>query len=158
MKYKNVNQQYDSDCVIAALATWTGASYAMVFSEAKRLGVHPRDGAGLDSNDTHLLGKSFGKHLRTTHYWGGLSGLLYVPSLNFERAAHCVFVEKYKIYDPQEDRPGLKWYKNGKKLKFPPNFGVAVDLNDPYSRDLYETHLARGCEYLKQWEKKGDDS
>lgn len=137
-----INQKDDTDCVIACFAMWLGRSHEEIMKRSIKLGVQPTE-AGMWSKDENKLAESYGMFLGRMPYYGGLEGILIVPSLNFEKKTHAVFVDNYKIYDPQTGRKGKKWYKLGGTSKsiFPPYMEVVVDLKDLYSRDVFSRHI-----------------
>ena len=151
-----IQQRRADDCVIASMAMFANKSYDEVWNKAVALGVEPR-GKGMKDDAEHSLALSFGIFLARMPYMGGVRGILSVPSLNHteHRASHAVFVHHYKIYDPQTGFKNMLYYKVDPGY-FVTHINVAIDLNDEYSRDLFEgrIHMLRNdLDVYKKWVK-----
>ena len=151
-----IQQRMADDCVIASMAMFTNKSYEEVWNHAVGLGVEPK-GKGINDDAESALGKSLGVFLVRMPYMGGAKGILSVPSLHDieHRVSHAVYVNNYKIYDPQTNVKDKLFYDVAPGY-FPTHINVAIDLNDEYSRDLFKGHhynLRHDLDDYRKWVK-----
>ena len=145
LRYDNskliICQRSDRDCVIATFAMWLNRSWEEIRVRVEELGVEWKSN-GISNDGEDKIAESYGMFLGRMPYYGGLKGLLTVPSLNYERCCHAVFVDKYNVYDPQTGNEGQKYY-GIKEKHFPPYMEIAVDLLDEYSRETFGRWIAQ---------------
>lgn len=145
-----VQQRSDWDCVIACLAMWTGRSYEEVLAVASELDPKLRfEGRGVDGVLKQDIMKRFNMYSAVMmSAYSCLRGILSFPSLNVPGGAHAVYYDGRYIHDPQTDRPNRKWYPKESSGLWPSCYTFTIDLNDPYSRQMYELEINTSKNHL----------
>ena len=108
-----VNQSEDFDCVVASLAMYRKIFYEDAFILCLEEGWEPEaraDGYGICWPILRKVLIRLGERPVRLHQWTDHCGMLTVPSLNNPGGTHMVYSEGYRIFDPQRERPGKKWY------------------------------------------------
>lgn len=157
-----VNQRHDWDCVIASIAMWVGVPYEDVLKMAEKCNAKLFDPEGMTTFDEYNILRKFGKDTMIIHNaYGGLSGILSLPSLNTPGGAHAVFFDKTRILDPQTGREGRKWYPELLKGTWPSCYKFRIDLKDPESAlmaqaelNSLQSHINRATKILTMVEMK----
>ena len=147
-----INQRHETDCVIASIAMWMRLPYDTIIEQAVMLDIDPSE-KGMPDNHTDELLRAFGVFPAWMRYMGGLEGLLALPSLNNLYGSHICYVYDYQILDPQDGKLDKEFYPSESK-NFPPHFRTCINLNDEYSRDLYETSLKMQAGVMADWLKE----
>lgn len=138
-----IQQRYEYDCVIASIAMWANLSYEDVMGVCVRLGYErdPDSRKGLSSVEGYSICRKLGiRPFVIDEAYGGVKGILSLPSLNHPGGAHAVFYDGRDIHDPQTGKEGKQWYANN-LLFWPGCYKLTLDLNDAYSREMAEFWL-----------------
>jgi len=148
---KLVNQRFDYDCSIAASAMWLDVSYDEVFNAASSLGFNRSNDSkrGFSTGEIHYVLKKFNVNaFMIDEAYGGVDGILSLPSLNSQGGSHAVFYKDYKVYDPQTNREGKLAYPQELTF-FPTTFKLTLNLNHAYSLQMAEHWLSSKQKTLK---------
>lgn len=128
-----VQQRGDWDCVVASIAMWCNVPYEEILEKVPNAKYKAENNIGMDDYDAKEILSTYGKEcISLDNAYGGVSGILSFPSLNFEGGGHALFYHDGIIYDPQEGREGKRSYGVGQYNKMWPGcYSILVDLNDP---------------------------
>jgi len=156
-RIRGIKQRSDFDCGYAALAMLSGNIYDEVMKQAKTIGLGTQP---LSTERVQAIGSLLGMNLAVmSGYRGGVHAILNLPSLNNAGGAHAVYIENYKVFDPQRNREGKKWYDYEITGAWPSCMTSIVDLNNAYSLEVFtdwmDTHkwLLKKLEPKRNWEK-----
>jgi len=126
---KLVEQRKTWDCLHACLAMWAKVPYDIVAIKAKSLEIYD---AGLGEGEFKVLCHSFGiTPFFIDQAYGGLEGVLILPSLNNPGEAHAVYLNNNDVYDPSNKKKYLRHFS-----PWPPCYQLAIDLNDDYGLEM----------------------
>lgn len=139
-----VQQRYEYDCVIASAAMWLNKPYEEIADMLQKLGYerNPDSRQGVSSIEQYKMLRKFGMHPITIDTaFGGVPGILSLPSLNVPGGAHACFYDGKDIYDPQTGREEKKHYPLQIENYWPSCYKITIDLKDNCSREMAEIWL-----------------
>lgn len=143
---KHIIQKSNWDCTIASAAMFLKLSYKEVRLAYDNLyPLHEEN--GLTDKEMYKLLEYFGVNPFTLNdIHAGVRGIMDLPSLNDDGGFHAVFFDGHKIYDPNYQVKGKKYYSPVIRKFIDEEAVITVDLNDAFSLQVVEAFVAKQSE------------